>query len=180
MSLLVPKEWRAEVNPWTRDDELARALILRGAILWSYSHIERRMMDFIIRCAQMPEYHDIAENPPFRRAKRIGYIREVLKGDGPFRRYERLGAAILKRYEASAEIRNRMAHADHDFLGAGLLRLRDFALDGTKVIRDRWWNYYPGHLEREAVKAARFSKAIQRLHYRTFGDSPLDGDDASE
>lgn len=174
MTELVPKSWRAEVNPWTRDDELARALILRGAILWSYSHVERLMMDFIIRCARMPEYYDIADSPPFRRAKRISYIRKVLKADGPLRRYERLGTAVLNRYEASAEIRNQMAHADHAFLGVGLLKLRDFALDGTKVIRDRVWNYHSGHLEREAVKAARFSKACQRLHYRMFGDTPFE------
>jgi hypothetical protein len=163
--VLVPKEWRAVRNPWTQDGELARILILRGAILWSYSHIERRLMEFAIMCSNTPEYRDVSEKAPFRRVARIAYLRRVFEQDGPLKRVSRLGTAILDRYEDSAEIRNRMAHADIDMVAPEFTRFIEIAMDGQDIT-ERWFNYYPGDLERQAVKAARFSKAVQRLHYK--------------
>lgn len=162
---LVPREWRAVINPWTPDHELSRVLTLRGAILWSYSHIERRLMEFAIMCSNTPEYRDVSDKAPFRRAARIAYLRRVLEQDGPLKRISPLGTAILDRYEASAEIRNRMAHADIDLVAPEFTRFIEIAMDGQDI-SERWFNYYPGDLELHAIKAARFSKAVQRLHYR--------------
>lgn len=162
---LVPQEWRAIISPWTPDRELARVLMLRASILWSYSHIERRLMEFAILCSSTPEYRDVSERAPFRRIARIAYLRKVLERDGPLRKVSSLGAAILDRYEQSAEIRNRMAHADIDMVAPDFTRFIEIAMDGQDI-SERWFNYYPGDLERQAVKAARFSKAVQRLHYR--------------
>lgn len=170
--MMVPKEWRAVQNPWLRDDDLARVLVLRGTILWSYSHVERRILDLAVRCSRTPEYRDIADKAPFRRNARISYVRKVLATDGPLSRYKRLGEAILDRYEQSAEVRNQMAHADIDFLGHGLTRFTELTVDGN-TIADRTLNFFPGDLERHAVKAARLSKVVQRLHYAAFGDDPL-------
>ncbi len=170
---LVPAPWRATINPWTPDADLARVLILRGAILWSYSHIERRLMEFAIRCSQAPEYRDVSDKAPFRRAARIGYLRKVLESDGPLKRYRSLGTAILDRYEASSEIRNRMAHADIDLVAFDMVRFIEIVMEGQDI-SERWFNFYPGDLEREAIKAARFSKAVQRLNYAAFRDERVE------
>lgn len=163
----VPKEWRAINSRWMPDQELARVLTLRAAILWSYSHIERRLMEFAILCSSTPEYRDVSEKAPFRRAARISYLRKVLELDGPLKRVAGLGGAILDRYEESAEIRNRMAHADIDLVAPDVVRFIEIAMEGQDIT-ERRINYYPGDLERHAIKAARFSKALQRLHYRAF------------
>lgn len=176
--MMVPKEWRAVRNPWLRDDELARVLVLRGVILWSYSHIERRLMEFAIMCSNTPEYRDVSEKAPFRRVARIAYLRRVLEQDGPLKRVSRLGTAILDRYEDSAEIRNRMAHADIDMVAPEFTRFIEIAMD-DQDITERWFNYYPGDLERQAIKAARFSKAVQRLHYRVLQAKEPDTGSAS-
>lgn len=171
---LVPKEWRAVHSPWLADDDLARVLILRGAILWSYSHVERRLLDVALRCSRTPEYRNIDEKAPFRRATRIGYLQKVLEAEGPLSPFRRLGEVILKRYEAGAEIRNQMAHADIDFLGLGLTRFKELTVDGNRLtLTDRTFNFAPGELERHAIKAARLSKAVQRLHYKAFADDPI-------
>ncbi|WP_447909944.1 hypothetical protein [Brevundimonas bullata] len=171
----VPKEWRAIISPWTPDLELARVLMLRAAILWSYSHIERRLMEFAIRCSSTPEYRDVSEKAPFRRAARIAYLRKVLELDGPLKPVAGLGSAILDRYEESAEIRNRMAHADIDLVAPDMVRFIEIAMEGQDIT-ERRFNYYPGDLERQAIKAARFSKAVQRLHYKTFKDEGVAND----
>ncbi|WP_438851237.1 hypothetical protein [Brevundimonas nasdae] len=132
-------------------------------------------MDFAMRCAREDEYRDIALKAPFRRKTRIAYIREVLNAEGPLTPFRRLGEAILKRYEDGAEIRNQMAHADIDFLGVGLTRFYELTPDGGgKTVTERTFNFEPGKLERQAVEAARLSKAVQRLHYKMFGDEPLE------
>lgn len=172
-NLTVQQAWRAVRHPWLRDEDLTRVLILLGAILWSYSHVERRLLDVALRCSQAPEYRDIDERAPFRRKARISYLRKVIEAEGPLSRFRALGEAILKRYEAGAEIRNQMAHADIDFLGLGITRFTELTVDDDRTLTHRVFNFSPGQLELEATKAARLSRAVQRLHYRAFGDSPL-------
>ena len=137
--------------------------------------MERRLLDFAVRCSREDEYRDITDKCPFLRKARISYIRKVLDSDGPLAPFKGLGEAILKRYETGAEIRNQMAHADIDFLGLGLTRFYELTPDGGgKTVTERTFNFEPGKLERQAVKAARLSKAVQRLHYKMFGDAPLE------
>lgn len=114
----------------------------------------------------------MSEKAPFRRVARIGYLRKVMEANGPLKRYATLGTAILDRYEGSAELRNRMAHADIDLVAVEMVRFIEIVMDGQEIT-ERWFNYYPGDLEREAIKAARFSKAIQRLYYAAFNDEPV-------
>lgn len=169
---LVPEEWRAVINPWVQDGDLARVLILRSAILWSYSHIEQRLTDLAIRCSHSPEYRDIREKPPFSSGARITYLRKVLETEGPLSPYASLGRAILDRYERSRVIRNRMAHADMEVLPQWAIVFNEIVIDGAEITLRRT-NYWPGQLEREAVKAARFSQAVQRIHYAMFANDPL-------
>lgn len=169
---LVPNEWRAVINPWVQDGDLARVLILRAAILWSYSHIEQKLTDVAIRCSNSPEYRDIREKPPFSSGARITYLRRVLETDGPLSRYAKLGTAILNRYEKSRVIRNRMAHADMEVLPQWAIVFNEIVIDGGEITIHRT-NYWPGQLELLALKAARFSHAVQRVHYGMFANDPI-------
>ena len=169
---LVPNEWRAVINPWVQDADLARVLILRGAILWSYSHIEQKLTDVVIRCSHSPQYRDLREKPPFNSGARVAYLRKVLETDGPLSKYAPLGNAILDRYEASRTIRNRMAHADMEALPNWAITFDEIVIDGGRITHHRT-NYWPGQLERLAVKAARFSHAVQRIHYIMFANDPI-------
>lgn len=177
-SLLVPLEWRAVRNPWLQDRELAKALILRAAILWSYSHIEQKLTDFMVRCASMPAYRGLAEKPPFRMKGRVSYLRRVFDAEGPFSQKKSIGIAILDRYDAGRDIRNQMAHADIEVYPEWGTVLDEILIDGTSIHhgRERYWG---GRLEQEAKRASRFSKAVQRIHYSLFGDEPLIGDPSS-
>lgn len=176
---LVPNEWRAVINPWVQDRDLARVLILRAAILWSYSHIEQKLTDLVVRCSQTPEYRDLREKPPFSSAARIAYLRKVLATDGPLSKYERLGTAILDRYDESRPIRNRMAHADMQVLPNWAVTFDEIVIDGGEITHRRT-NYWPGHLERLAAEAARFSHAVQRIHYTLFANDPIPSREGSE
>ncbi|WP_426018431.1 hypothetical protein [Brevundimonas sp. DWR2-3-1b1] len=164
---LVPNKWRAVVNPWVRDHELAHALILRSSILWSYSHVEQKLTDLVIRCSSEAEYRDIAEKPPFSSSARVKYLRKVLAAPGPLHRFQSFGTAILDRYDASRTVRNRMAHADMEVLQNWGIVFDEIVIDGGEIShrRERYWE---GRLEDEAVKAARFSKAVQKIHYALF------------
>ncbi|MBA4804712.1 MAG: hypothetical protein H2038_08695 [Brevundimonas sp.] len=169
---MVPYEWRAVINPWVQDADLARVLILRSSILWSYSHVEQKLTDVAIRCSMVPEYRDLRETPPFSSAARISYLRKVLATDGPLSRFQRLGTAILDRYEASRAIRNRMAHSDMKVLPRGPTTFDEIVIDGGRITH-RISNYWPGQLEAVAVRAARFSRAVQHIHYVMFADDPI-------
>jgi hypothetical protein len=171
---LVPREWRAVINPWVRDNDLARALVLRGSILWSYSHIEQKLTDVAIRCSHSPEYRDLREKPPFSSGQRIAYLRSVLETDGPLSRFEALGTAILDRYEASRAVRNRMAHADMEALPDWAITFEELVVDGREITYRRK-PYWPGELEEVAVRAARFSRAVQRIHYAMFANDEIPG-----
>ena len=166
---LVPDRWRAVTNPWTPDADLARDLILRAAILWSYSHAEQKLTDFAIRCSRIPQYRDIAEKPPFTSSARIKFLRKVMDTPGPYFERRALGISVLDRYDAGRPIRNRMAHADMSVLN-GITRFDEIVISGGRI-RHVETAYYAGDLEKVAVKAARFSKAIQRFHYRLFADT---------
>ncbi|WP_433934363.1 hypothetical protein [Brevundimonas diminuta] len=168
---LVPDEWRAIINPWTPDADLARVLILRAAILWSYSHVEQKLTDIAIRCSRIPEYRDISEKPPFTPASRIKFLRKVMDTPGPFTPIRRLGLAVLDRFDDGRAVRNRMAHADMSIIGYPI-RFEEIVISGDEITRHDT-PYYRGDLEQIAVKAARFSKAVQRLHYKAFGNEPI-------
>lgn len=168
---LVPDEWRAVINPWTRDEHLARVLILRSAILWSYSHVEQRLADIMIRCSHCEAYQHVAETPPFTQSRRVRFLRDVLALPGPLADWRSIGVAILDRYEAGRAIRNRMAHAHMSVL-PHFVRFDEIVLHNG-VITQHITRYLDGQLEKEAAKAARFSRAVQRLHYRLVGDDPL-------
>ncbi|MEH6699962.1 MAG: hypothetical protein V7672_14795 [Brevundimonas sp.] len=173
---LVPNEWRAVINPWVQDGDLARLLILRASILWSYSHIEQKLTDVAIRCSHSPEYRDLREKPPFSSGARISYLRKVLETDGPLSGYATLGKAVLDRYDKSRVIRNRMAHADMEVLPRWAIVFNEIVIDGGEITIHRT-NYWPGDLEMLAVKAARFSQAVQRLHYALFANDPISSRD---
>lgn len=159
---LVPEEWRATKSGWAPDGELARALILRGAILWSYSHVEQRLTELAIECSGVEEYWSIADRFPFHPSKRSTYLRKVFDTPGPLSRFRPLGVAVLNRFDASRDTRNQMAHAEMEVM-QGLVRFTErMGHEGEVLLRVT--PYYPGELERLAVKAARFSKATQRLH----------------
>lgn len=169
---LVPNQWRAVINPWLEDDELARALILRSAILWSYSHVEQKVTDIVVRCSHEADYREVSEKPPFSSAARVKYLRKVLAIPGPLFRFKRLGLAILDRYDASREIRNRMAHADMEVYKDWGIVFDEIIIDGGQISHRRS-RYWAGRLEAEAEKAARFSKAVQRVHYAMVGDDQI-------
>lgn len=175
---LVPKEWRAVISPWTPDSELARVLMLRAAILWSYSHVEQKLTYLAIRCSHEPEYRNLAEKPPFTPASRIKFLRRVLDTQGPLSARRSLGLAILDRFDQGRDIRNQMAHADMSVL-PGIARFDEIVISNGEIVH-RDTPYYAGQLERIAIKAARFSKAIQRIHYKLFQDTPLSSGDEAE
>lgn len=173
---LVPNEWRAVINPWVDDAELARALILRSAILWSYSHVEQRLTDIVVRCSHEAAYRDVAEKPPSTSSKRVKFLRAVLRIPGPLYPFRSLGIAILDRYDASRPIRNRMAHADMEVYsdwGGKRVVFDEIVVNGA--ISHQRSPYSPQRLEAEALRAARFSKAVQRVHYAMVGDDPIGG-----
>lgn len=168
----VPREWRAVINPWVRDEELARALILRSAILWSYSHVEQKLTDIVVRCSHEAAYRDVAANPPSTSAKRVKFLRKVLSIPGPLYPFRNLGIAILDRYDLSRPIRNRMAHADMEVYadwGGREVVFDEIVISDGKISHHRS-RYPPARLEAEALRAARFSKAVQRIHYAMVGD----------
>lgn len=177
ISELVPDEWRAVINPWVRDEELARALILRSAILWSYSHVEQKLTDIVVRCSHEAAYRDVSANPPSTSAKRVKFLRAVLSIHGPLYPFRNLGVAILDRYDSSRPIRNRMAHADMEVYsdwGGKEVVFDEIVVSGGEICHHRS-RYSPGRLEAEARRAARFSKAVQRVHYAMVGNDPISG-----
>lgn len=158
---LVPEEWRATKSGWAPDGELARVLILRGAILWSYSHVEQRLTELAIECSSVAEYRLIADRFPFHPSKRSAYLRRVFETTGPLSGFRPLGIAVLDRFDGSRDIRNQMAHADMEVM-QGLVRFTErMGHEGEVLYRSS--PYHPGELERLAIKAARFSQAVQRL-----------------
>ena len=171
---LVPDDWRAVINPWVRDAELARALILRSAILWSYSHVEQKLTDIVVRCSHEAAYRDVAAKPPSTSAKRVKFLRAVLSIPGPLYPFRSLGVSILNRYDASRPIRNRMAHADMEVYSDWGVVFDEIVVSGSEISHHRS-RYWPGRLEAEARRAARFSKAVQRVHYAMVGNDPISG-----
>lgn len=172
---LVPYEWRATVNPWARDDELARALILRSAILSCYSHIEQKLTDIVVRCSARDEYRDIQDRAPFTSGARFKYLRKVVATDGPLTPFAGIVEAVLKRYEAGRVIRNRMAHADLEVLQNWGVIFDEIVVVGNEITHHRT-RYVGGELEALAIRASVFSRACQRLHYKAFANMPIHAD----
>lgn len=160
--LLVPKSWRAHVNPWVRDSEIADLLILRGAILWSYAHIEQVITEISIHATYQTPYRGLREKPPFSMAQRLAHLRTVLNEDGPLSKYRRYGLAMIARYEASREIRNQMAHSDMYVTSVSGREFREIIIADGEIVSRRM-HYWPGQLERVAEGAARFSHRCQRV-----------------
>ena len=65
-----------------------------------------------------------------------------------------------------------MAHADMTVRPQWAVVFNEIVIDGG-VITSHRTNYWPGELELLAVKAARFSQAVQRLHYALFANDPI-------
>ncbi|WP_332655688.1 hypothetical protein [Brevundimonas sp.] len=162
--LLVPHEWRAHVNPWVKDDELADLLILRGAIVWSYAHIEQVITEITIRATYLDAYRGLRSQPPFSMSARLTHLRKILNMDGPLARYRRYGLAMIVRYERAREVRNQMAHSDMFPISLSGREFREIVIaDGT--ITSKRAPYWPGELERVAESAARFSQRCQAVLY---------------
>lgn len=162
--LLVPQEWRAHVNPWINDEELADLLILRGAILWSYAHIEQVITEITIRATYLDAYRGLRSKPPFSMSARLAHLRAILNMDGPLAKYRRYGLAMIVRYEGAREIRNQMAHSDTYLISVSGREFREIVIaDGTITSKRR--AYWPGELERVAESAARFSHRCQAMLY---------------
>jgi hypothetical protein len=165
MELTIDKRWLATRNPWLREREIAEAMMLRGAILWSYGHIEQKITEIAIRCSYVAEYHALREAPPFTMANRITFLRRVLEEPGPLQRYRSVGGAILDRYDRARPLRNRMAHADMKMAGGPPLRFIEIVIDGGEI-KQNDTPYYPGQLEALARRVGRFSRACQRLGFK--------------
>ncbi len=99
-----------ETNAWTRDSDLADAVLFRGAIVAAWGYIETTLIELAIRSSHMSEYSQINARYPYKLDGRINYMRTVLKSVGPFAQFCTIGEQFLDRFEAAAELRHIMAH----------------------------------------------------------------------
>lgn len=88
---------------------------------------------------------------------------------------------MLQRYESATELRDICAHV-HQHLYSGLLanaewevRFEDWYAVDKISINNRERRLSDRELRRQALRAASFSRAVSRLHFRT--RALLDGDD---
>lgn len=157
----IDPDWRAEINPWTPHDELLRVLALRGAIVWSFAHIEQKMSEVLIRSSYPDDYAGRRPAAPFKMSSRFTYLREVLQLAGPLAPYRGPGLLLLDRIEAIWPMRNMMAHADMDVGSIGPVRFRQIEMG--HALNRRWTPFYPGELEALATKVGRLSRLCQKL-----------------
>lgn len=169
---LVPYEWRATVNPWTRDDELAKAMILRSAILSCYSHAEQKITDLVMRCSARDEYRELQDKAPFTSGGRFKYLRKVLATDGPLTPFKGVVEGVLARYERGRDFRNLLAHADMEVLQYWGVTFDEIIVEGNEITHRRP-RFTFEDLEALAVRASSFSRACQRLHYAGFANTSI-------
>lgn len=161
-TLIVPHEWRAHVDPWVKDDDIADLLILRGAIIWSYAHIEQVVTEIAIRVTYLDPYRGLRSAPPFSMKARLSHLRAVLEVDGPLNKYRRLGLAMLERYDSARDVRNTMVHADMVPVSVSGREFREIVIADGEITSKRH-PFFEGELERIAEGAARFSRRCQKV-----------------
>lgn len=157
----IDDSWKAQVNPWTPPEELLRVLALRGAVVWSFGHIEQKLTEVMIRSSYPDCYAGLRSSAPFVMKKRFAYLREVLDLPGPLSPYRSIGLLMIERIERVWPLRNMMAHADMDIGPMGPVRFQQIEL--ANGLKTHWKPFYAGQLEEVAAKAGRLSRLCQRL-----------------
>jgi hypothetical protein len=132
------------------------ALMLRGSILWSYSHIEQCIKELVFQTSYCEDYKEISDKPPRQNSERLRHLKNVLEEDGPLLPYCSKIKSILKAYETGQTIRNRMAHA-HMLTAGNWLKFVEIVPEGEHWV-ERTTPYYNGDLLNQAREAARLSQ----------------------
>jgi hypothetical protein len=152
-----------EVNPWSPNKALRDANMFRGAIVGAWAYVETVLIEIAIRSSHMDEYCSIRETFPYRGDRRINYLRQMLRADGPFSRYQNLGMQFLSRYEATEELRHIMAHGRMTVLGKA--EFTYFSFQKGRPIQKCSIRLTIAELEEKAREAARLSRLLQRLFW---------------
>jgi len=155
----------AVISPWEPSDRVAEAYMLRGAILASFAHIEQCLSELAIRASYAPEYDSIAsdhDSLPFTMSKRVRFLKRIAGTAGPLGPYSSLLQSVLKRWEKTKDLRDQMAHAHMSVLPNAPVRFSGIKPDGGEI-HMVWSNYFSPALTNAALRAARFSRACQRI-----------------
>lgn len=151
-----------EINPWTPECEALRAMLYRGTIVSAWGFIETNLNETAIRCSHEPAYAGLLDKYPRILGKRLDYLRLVLSTAGPLSPYQSIGEGFLNRFAASAELRNRMAHAKMTLLPNWGVTFTEVRLINGRLYRNVV-RHQPGELVGMARQATRLSRLCQRF-----------------
>lgn len=160
---------------WQDPEDVARAYMLRGAILSSVSHIELCIARLALRASYVPAYDEIAakwKSLPPTTTQRVEFLYEVLQVDGPLGPYAGWLKRSLGRWEAIRAIRNTMAHGHLTVFAGGPIRVHEIVAMRSELTQG-YADFRGAQLETIALRYARFSRICQRLSDRASGSDFL-------
>lgn len=149
---------------WSPTGEAGEVYLLRGVIVSAFAHADFLAMELAIRASAVPEY-GFKETPPSRTATRVKYLKRVADTEGPLSPFRPLLEALIRRLEEVAKVRHYFAHAKVQVLSGGWIVFEDYDVRGAEITNTRK-RHSPEDLRRIAFRAARFSRACAKLHYR--------------
>lgn len=138
-------------------------MLLRGAIVASFGHVETALADLAIRFSRNERCAEFRSSYPHGLGTRLSFLRACFAIE-PYARRQGLANQVFKRFEAAAELRHVMAHGSvRNPSLEWLVTFRDFkpSTGGEITVRDHRYTY--ADLENSAYDAARLSRRVARL-----------------
>lgn len=172
--------YRNERNPWPNNEHLHASFFFRGAYVAAIGTVETLLTDLAISASKEIAYDSIRPSFPTRRNDRIDYLRKVALTAGPLYRYRTLIEAILIRFEKATDLRDLCAHARQSIYSGMIagaeweIRFYDWFAESRSVINKRDFRLNDRQFRTRVLRAASFSRAVTRLHFRA--RAILDGD----
>ena len=154
-----------EVNPWTPQEQVEKALLYRGAILSAWSAIETWLSEWALRASHLDAYRGLREKFPYKIDSRVGFLERILDQPGPLQPFAPLGLQLLSRVRDAADLRNQMAHARMRVLAQWGVTFAELIGQGDQVSW-RTRRYSLADLERLSRRATRLSRIFQRASVR--------------
>jgi hypothetical protein len=96
---------------WLSDTDMERILMYRGAFVSAAAQVETILAELAIRASHHPNYVGLRPHFPRKREGRVKYLRKVSEAPGPLAFRAKRLQDILRLFEGSAKMRDRMAHA---------------------------------------------------------------------
>jgi hypothetical protein len=144
-------------------EEWETLLLLRGAIVASFGHVETTLAELAIRLSRDERCAVLRESYPHGLGRRLTFLRACFALT-PYVRRRGLAEQVFKRFEAATELRHIMAHGSVKGPSLGwLVTFRDFKPSAGAEIAVRDHRYTYADLEVFAWQAARLSRRVAQL-----------------